>query len=159
MNKVYFGKITGPFGIKGELKVLTSFKYLDKVLNINFPLYTNDNLYYLTSFRKHKNFYLITLNNIDDLNKVNDLINKDIYIERNDLNLKDDEFLEEDLLGCHVYDEDEDIGIISDIYFSKNTTYVKVNNQFLIPLIDVYIISFNKDKKILYTKNGKSLII
>ena len=159
MNKVYFGKITGPFGIKGELKVLTSFKYLDKVLNINFPLYINDNLYYLTSFRKHKNFYLITLNNIDDLNKVNDLINKDIYLERNDLNLKDDEFLEEDLLGCHVYDEDEDIGIISDIYFSKNTTYVKVNNQFLIPLIDVYIISFNKDKKILYTKNGKSLII
>ena len=159
MSKVYFGKITGPFGIKGELKVLTSFKYLDKVLNINFPLYINDNLYHLTSYRKHQNFYLITLNNIDDLNKVNDLINKDIYIERNDLTLKEDEYLDEDLLESHVYDEDEDIGIITDILIGKNTTYVKVNNQFLIPLISVYIISFNKDKKILYTKNGKSLII
>lgn len=159
MNNIYVGKITGCHGIKGELKVLSDFEYPQKVFQNDFSIIIDNNTYKITSIRKHKNFYLITVNNLKDINLVNHLINKEIYVQYDSLNLKENEYLLEELIGAKVFENDENLGTITDIFLGKNTNFVKVNNSFLIPLIDEYIKYFDKTSKILYTKNSKSLKI
>ncbi len=159
MNNIYVGKITGCHGIKGELKVLSDFEYPQKVFQNDFSIIIDNNTYKITSIRKHKNFYLITVNNLKDINLVNYLINKEIYVQYDSLNLKENEYLLEELIGAKVFENDENLGTITDIFLGKNTNFVKVNNSFLIPLIDEYIKYFDKTSKILYTKNSKSLKI
>ncbi len=159
MNKVYVGKITGCHGIKGELKILSQFEYQDRVFKENQLLLIDDNLYKITSVRVHKNFYLITINNIKDINEVNHLINKDVYINKEDLKLTDDEYLLEDLIGAKVMDKNEYLGQVTDILLGTSYNFVKVDNSFFIPLIDEYVDYFAKKEHILYTKEGKKLKI
>lgn len=159
MNKIFVGKITGCHGIKGELKVISDFEYKDRVFTSGFPIIIDDTTYSITTMRVHKNFNLITINDLYDINMVNHLIGKEIYISSDDLKLNDNEYLLNDLIGAKVYDNDENIGIVTDILLGNIYNFVKVDNSFLIPLNDIYIDHFDKDNKILYTKNGKSLKI
>ena len=62
-------------------------------------------------------------------------------------------------MGAKVYDNNESLGIITDIVLGKANNFVKVDNSFLIPLINEYIDHFDEKSNILYTKNGKSLKI
>ncbi len=159
MNDLYVGTITGCHGIKGELKILSDFEYKERVFTKGFPLIIDDNIYKITSVRVHKNFFLITIDDLYDINEVNHLINKDVYIKRCDLPLNESEYLLNDLMGAKVFDNNEDIGMVTDIVLGKNNNFVKVDNSFLIPLISEYIAYFDEKSNILYTKNGKSLKI
>ncbi len=159
MNNIYVGTITGCHGIKGELKILSDFEYKERVFTKGFSLIIDNNSYQITSVRIHKNFFLITINDLYDINKVNHLINKDVYIARSDLHLSEEEYLLDDLIGAKVFDENEDIGVVTEIVLGKNNNFVKVDNSFLIPLISEYIDYFDEKSNILYTKNGKSLKI
>ncbi len=162
MTKIYLGKIVSPHGIKGELKLLSNFDKLAKICKENFPIYINDKKYTLTSFRYHKQYLLISLNNYTNINEVLFLVNSDVYIEREDLELTTDEYLLEDLIGATVIEEDEKLGQISEIIMTKQYNLVRIiNNQdnFLVPLISQYIISFDSANKILKTKNAKMLNI
>ena len=82
-----------------------------------------------------------------------------MYIKRCDLPLNESEYLLNDLMGAKVFDNNEDIGMVTDIVLGKNNNFVKVDNSFLIPLISEYIAYFDEKSNILYTKNGKSLKI
>ena len=158
MTKVYFGKIINTHGLKGELKVKSDFPYPQKVLKPNFKLYINDLEYSLKSFRYQVKNYLIFLNNYDDLNKVLPLKGKDIYLKKEDLNLKNNEYLFEDLIGSEVINQDQKIGLITDVLIGSKNNFVKVKNQdksFLIPLINEYVIKYENKK--LYTKNCEDL--
>lgn len=157
MNNIYVGKITGCHGIKGELKVLSDFEYSDKVFTKGVTIIIDNAQYKISSMRIHKNFYLITINELYDINKVDHLINQDIYITKEELNLKEDEYLLEELIGAKVQDNNETIGIVTDVLLGNINNFVKVDNSFLIPLTEVYIDHFDKNNNILYTKNGKSL--
>ena len=96
------------------------------------------------------------------INELLFLVNSDVYIEREDLELTTDEYLLEDLIGATVIEEDEKLGQISEIIMTKQYNLVRIiNNQdnFLVPLISQYIISFDSANKILKTKNAKMLNI
>ena len=159
MNDLYVGIITGCHGITGELKILSDFEYKERVFTKGFSLIIDGIMHKITSVRIHKNFFLITIDDLYDINKVNYLINKDVYIKRSDLPLSGGEYLLSDLMGAKVYDNNESLGIITDIVLGKANNFVKVDNSFLIPLINEYIDHFDEKSNILYTKNGKSLKI
>lgn len=159
MDKVYLGKIVSTHGINGELKFVSEFEYIDKVLVDGFCLYIDDIIYKITSYRRHKQYILIKLNDYSDINEVLFLINKDVFINKDDLMLSDKEYLLSDLMGVEVRDNDIILGKVTSILKSNVCNYVKVNDKFLIPLIDEYIKEFKKDEKVLYTINGKNLIV
>lgn len=158
MNLV--GYITSFHGTKGELKVLSNFSLKERVFIKNNKIIINKEEYTITSVRKHKNFYLITINNLLELNKVNHLIKNDVYFNLELLKLKDDEYIPENLIGYEVYDKTL-IGKVIGIEKTNHFNYIRVKQDkvFLIPMIDEYIKKVDKENNIIYTINGSDLIL
>ena len=159
---VIVGKVINFFGIKGELKVKSDFDKKEKVFKIGNHILINNELLKITSVRIHKNNYLIRVNDINDINLVTKYIGYNVYFRKRDLGLTDNEYILEELIGADVMDNNENIGKVIEIYTSSNMNYIKVkysNKTYLIPLIDEYIDHFDRDTKIIYTNNGKSLCL
>ena len=157
MNKIYVGKIVNTFGIKGELKVVSKFEMADKVFKINNIIYINNKDYKITNVRFHKNNYLVEIDNIKDINKVEYLINNDVYFNKEDLGLKDNEYLISELIDYKVISNNNDIGIVTDYDDNKINPLIKVNNKFYIPLNGFYE-KIDKNNKIIYVKDVSGLL-
>ncbi len=106
------GKIVNTHGIKGELRLLSNFKYKDKVFLENRRIYIGDEKQeeVIVTYRKHKMFDMITLKGYDNINQVLKYINKEVYVKKNDIELTDKEFLDEDLINLRVIFNNQDVG-------------------------------------------------
>ncbi len=109
---IYIGKIVNTHGIKGELRLLSNFKYKNKVFLENRKIYIGDEKKeeMIKSYRHHKIFEMITLYGYDNINEVLIFLNKNVYIKKNDLNLGDKEFLDEDLINLSVIFNNKEVG-------------------------------------------------
>lgn len=160
MNKmIYIGKTVSTFGIKGELKVISDFEYCDKAYKVGNKVLINNIEHIISSIRYHKNYVLLKIDNLNNINDILKYVGFNIYIKRLDLNLSKDEFLYKDLINSEVVDEDDTkLGKIIEVVNGINVLIkVKGTKEFYIPLIDNYVKRFDLDKKILYTKNAKEL--
>lgn len=162
MNEmIYIGKTVSTFGIKGELKVISDFEKCDKAYKIGNKILINNIEHVISGIRYHKNYILLE---IDDLKNINDILKYvgfNIYIKRMDLHLEENEFLYKDLINSDVIDDDgSDLGKIIEVEQGVNLL-IKVNGskEFYIPYVDEYIISFDLNNKKLYTRNAKDLIL
>lgn len=65
MDYIKIGKIVNTHGIKGEVRLLSKFPYKDKVFVKDMNIYI-DKKYkeVINSYRKHKNFDMITFSRI-----------------------------------------------------------------------------------------------
>ena len=70
MDKVFIGKIVSTHGIKGELKILSDFPYKNKVFVVDKKIIIDDKEYTIKSYRVHKNFDMVTLDDYKDINEV-----------------------------------------------------------------------------------------
>ena len=160
MNEmIYIGKTVSTFGIKGELKVISDFEYCDKAYKVGNKVLINNIEHIIGSIRYHKNYVLLKIDNLNNINDILKYVGFNIYIKRLDLNLSKDEFLYKDLINSEVVDEDDTkLGKIIEVVNGINVLIkVKGTKEFYIPLIDNYVKRFDLDKKILYTKNAKDL--
>ena len=140
MEYLYLGRIVNTHGIKGEIRILSKFKYKTKVFKKHFKVYIGKNKIeeVITTYRQHKQFDMITLEGITNINEVLKYKGKSIYIKREDLSLNEDEYLDEDLIGMNVIINNKKVGkvekIISDIHQDK----IVVNKdgiEYLIPYV------------------------
>ena len=159
MEFLNVGKIVNTFGIRGELKVVSRFEMADKVFIKGKKIYINNISYIITNVRYHHYNYLIELNNIKDINEINFLIGKDIYLNKEDLNLLENEYLISELINYKVVDHDELIGTITDYDENKINPLIKVNNKFYIPIKGDFIEKVDKEKHIVYVHNTKGLML
>ncbi len=160
MNEmIYIGKTVSTFGIKGELKVISDFEYCDKAYKVGNKVLINNIEHIISGIRYHKNYVLLKIDNLNNINDILKYVGFNIYIKRLDLNLSKDEFLYKDLINSEVVDEDDTkLGKIIEVVNGINVLIkVKGTKEFYIPLIDNYVKRFDLDKKILYTKNAKEL--
>lgn len=160
MNEmIYIGKTVSTFGIKGELKVISDFEYCDKAYKVGNKVLINNIEHVISGIRYHKNYVLLKIDNLNNINDILKYVGFNIYIKRLDLNLSKDEFLYKDLINSEVIDEDDTkLGKIIEVVKGINVLIkVKGTKEFYIPLIDNYVKKFDLDKKILYTKNAKEL--
>lgn len=160
MNEmIYIGKTVSTFGIKGELKVISDFEYCDKAYKVGNKVLINNIEHIISSIRYHKNYVLLKIDNLNNINDILKYVGYNIYIKRLDLNLSKDEFLYKDLINSEVVDEDDTkLGKIIEVVNGINVLIkVKGTKEFYIPLIENYVKKFDLDKKILYTKNAKEL--
>lgn len=160
MNEmIYIGKTVSTFGIKGELKVISDFEYCDKAYKVGNKVLINNIEHIISSIRYHKNYVLLKIDNLNNINDILKYVGFNIYIKRLDLNLSKDEFLYKDLINSEVIDEDNTkLGKIIEVVNGINVLIkVKGTKEFYIPLINNYVKRFDLDKKILYTKNAKEL--
>ena len=150
MEKIYIGKIVSTHGIKGELKILSDFLYKDKVFVVGNKIIIDDKSYEIKSYRVHKNFDMVTLNDYKDINEVLFLLKKDVYFDKSSLNLSSDEILDEDLIDFKVITKDGKVGVIKEIFMaSENNKILRVefDREVLIPLKSSMVIELSKEKK------------
>lgn len=161
MNEmIYIGKTVSTFGIKGELKVISDFEYCDRAYQVNKKILINNIEHVISGIRYHKNYILLKIDNLNNINDILKYVGFNIYIKRIDLGLKGCEYLYKDLINSEVIDDDNTkLGKVIEVLNGNNVLIkVKGSKEFLIPLIDNYISKFDLNKKILYTKNAKELI-
>ena len=72
MEYIYIGKIVNTHGIKGEVRILSKFKYKSRVLKKYFKVYIGPSKeeQIINSYRPHKQFDMITLEGITNINEV-----------------------------------------------------------------------------------------
>ena len=148
MDKVYIGKIVSTHGIKGELKILSDFPYKNKVFVVDKKIIIDDKEYTIKSYRVHKNFDMVTLDDYKDINEVLFLLKKDVYVSKDSLSFNDNEILDEDLITYKVLTNTGKVGIINEIFKASETNKiirVLFDKEVLVPYN--FIKKIDKDKK------------
>ena len=156
---IYVGKIVGTHGLKGELKIISDEVFLDNIFKPNNNLYIGDEYQkeQIATYRIHKNYNLVSLIDYQDINNIDEFLNKDVYVDKEELNV---EYLLSDLIDCEIID-DQQYGKVIDIEKGKGCNYLKVkyNKVYFIPIIDEYIKEIDCSNKIIKVRNAKSLIL
>ena len=143
-NYLEIGKIVNSYGLKGFIKVLPltdNIKRYELLKTIFIDYRNNLETFDIEEVKYHKNFVLLKLKGIDDINQVEKYKESYIKIDRKDgVKLPKDAYYIVDLIGLNVETiEGEYLGKIDDIIpTGSNDVYVVKNElgkQILIPAI------------------------
>ena len=137
MEFIYIGKITSFHGVKGEIRIKSDFEYKEKAFQIGNTIYIENKPYEIRSYRRHKEYEMITLDGYTDLNSVLFLKNKKVYINKQEIHLDKEELLDQEYIGLTVVAEGIERGIIKNLYkmpFKKKIIVVEYKEkEVLIP--------------------------
>lgn len=163
MDLVRIGKIVNTHGIKGELRIISDFDKKEAVFKKDFNLYIGNNHIkeIINSYRVHKDFDMITLSGYSNINEVLKYKGLDVYINKDDLNLNDNEYIMHDLINMDILEDNVVLGKVIDFVYNKPNTLLLIDGskKFYIPFVDEYIIKVDLKNKQIITKNVKDLII
>ena len=158
MNLKKLGVIVNTHGIKGEVRIISNFDYKDRIFKVGNIIYVNSNEELkIDSYRKHKNFDMITFNNINDIRDVLRYKGKEVYYDKDTLVLNDSEYLDDDLINLDVYYNNNLIGKIDNIETNANRKLFVINDK-LIPYNDNFIESIDLANNKIVLKNLEGLI-
>src|SRR5574344_813685 len=115
MEKIFVGKIVGTFGVKGEVKVVTSFEAPERVFVTNKKIYVGDEEHLITGVKKQKENYIIELDNIKDINLVENFRKKNVFTTRENLSLGENDYLVTELIDYKLYEGDYFIGSVTSV--------------------------------------------
>ncbi len=155
MEYLYIGIYVNTHGVKGEIRIISDITYKDKIFVIGKNLYLGDEkkVFTIRSYRKHKNYDMITFNDIDNINEIEMYKGSDVYVKRSDIA----EFIIDDIIGYKFYEEDRYIGLVTDVIQNKNSI-IEINDNILVPNQKELIIKIDNDKKEIYYKKIVGLI-
>ena len=143
MKEVFVGQIVNTHGLKGELRIVSNFKYKDLVFKQGFKIYVGKRKEecIITGDRHHKIYDMVTLEGINSIDDAIAYKGDLVYINRDDLEI--DGYISEDIIGFEVIAEDKIIGIVSSIVNNGAHDILVVENKdgkkHMIPLVDEYI--------------------
>ena len=153
MNYIYLGEIVNTHGIKGEVRIVSDFKFKNDVFKIGKNLYVGNSKVkeIINTYRVHKNYDMVTFKGINDINDVLKYKGKKVYIMREEFEF--DGILDEDVIGLDVYSKDKKIGIVEDVLKSNAHPILEVKNDknviSYIPFIDAFVLNVDlKNKRI-----------
>ncbi len=148
MKKEYLeaGKIVTTHGIKGEVKIMPYTDTPELLCEFDrlFSGKNHDEIY-IEKNRVFKNMIIAKIKGINTPEEAEKLRNKILYIHRKDLELDENTYFIQDLIGMEVKDADEGIiyGRITDVLQTgANDVYVIKGNdrEYLVPAIPEVII-------------------
>lgn len=163
MEYLCLGKIVNTHGIKGEVRILSNFKYKEKVLKKYFKIYIGKekNKETIMSYRPHKQFCMITIQGYTNINEVLKYKGKPVYIKREDLKLEDGEYLDEDLIGLDVIMNDKVVGKVIRIEKDRYQDKIVVNKdekEYLVPNVYGIIKNINLEQHCIILEDIKGLL-
>lgn len=149
MDFIYIGKIVNTHGIKGEVRIISNFKYKENVFKKNNNLYIGKNKekQIINNYRKHKNFDQIIFYNINDINEVLKYKGESVYINKDEIKI--DGILNEDLIDINVYGNKKLIGKITNIIDNGAHEILVINDKILIPYVEEFIKKIDIENKII----------
>ncbi|MBP3310500.1 MAG: 16S rRNA processing protein RimM [Ruminococcus sp.] len=157
MKKQYLeaGKIVTTHGIKGEVKIMPYTDYPELLCEFDrlFSGRNHDEII-VERARVQKNMVIAKLEGIDTPEEAEKLRNKILYMHRDDLELDEDTYFIQDLIGVEVKDADsgEVYGEIADVMQTgANDVYVVrgADREYLVPAIADVVVSTDIDSNIM----------
>lgn len=154
MKYIKVGTIVNTHALKGEVRIISNFEYKDRVFKINNTLYIgmSKSEEVIETYRVHKNFDMVKFKGIDNITDVLKYKGSAVYVNIDDLKLKDDEVLIEELLGMNVIVNNKLLGSITDYIDNNGNKLVVVNNKY-IPYNKDLIEKIDKINRKVYYKN------
>lgn len=157
MDLLCIGNVCNTHGIKGEIKIISDFKYKDVVFKKGNNIYINNTKYIIQSYRYHKIFDMVTLSNILDIDDALKLKGKKVYISRDEYEF--DGILNEDIIGLSVYDSDTYKGKV--VAFLKTDKYellvIEGKKRHMVPYISEFVKKIDLSNKRIDIKYIKGL--
>lgn len=158
MELIKIGRIVNTHGIKGELRLLSKFPYKDKVFIKGMNIYIDKkDSEVINTYRRHKNFDMITMEGYSNINEVLKYKGKYVYVNKEDIKL-DNNYLDEDIIGLNAYVNNDYKGVVSNIERYEKTVLLVIKSndkEYLVPynLID----SIDLDNKKIFIKDIEGL--
>lgn len=158
MKYVLIGKIVNTHGLKGEVRILSSFKYKDRVFKKGMNVYIgkDKNREVISSYRYHKIFDMITMDGYSDINEILKYKGEYIFVNKEDIVLNENEYLDEDIVGMNVYVDDRLLGRVNRIEKHSVNEILVVKNEeknYLVPYNFDIILNIDLEKREMYVKN------
>ena len=138
MEYVYIGEVSNTHGLKGEIRIVSDFKYKEKVFIKDMVVYCGNRKQpqTITNYRPHKNYDMVMFKDINDINEAVAFKGDSVYIKRDSIEI--DGYLNEDLIGLEVMVEGESKGIVDRIMKSIAHDILIIGNS-KIPLVDEFV--------------------
>ena len=160
MDLVYVGKIVNTHGIKGELRIKSDFEKKELVFKVGNKIIIENSEHIIRSYRVHKIFDMITIDDFKNINDVLCFVGKNVYVSRDSLKLNKSDYLLSDLIGLNVVFNDTVYGIVSDYSNDLNPLLkIKYEKNYYIPINSKFIKSVDLENKIIYVDDIEGLII
>ena len=158
MKYVMIGKIVNTHGLKGEVRILSSFKYKDRIFKKGISVYIGKDKIEekIKSYRYHKIFDMIVMDGYNDINDVLKYKGEYIFVNKDDVVLNENEYLDEDIIGLSVYVDDRLLGRVNRIdKHSINEILVVKNDEknYLVPYNFDIILNVDLEKREMRVKN------
>lgn len=150
MDEIYIGKVVNTHGIKGEIRILSDFLYKEKAFKVDTHIIIDGKGYKITSYRRHKNYEMISLDGYSNINDVLFLKGKKVYKKRRELNLLKEEILDSDLVSYKVIEKEGKSGIIKEIFYASHSNKilrVLFDREVLIPFSSPMIKKIDPENK------------
>ena len=163
MEYVFIGKIVNTHVVKGEVRILSDFKYKEKIFKKGVNIYIGKDKAreVINSYRHHKIFEMITLEGYNNINEVLKYKGSNVYVLKNDIIFKEGEYLDSDLIGIDVYQKDRLVGKIKriDKYSTNEVIVIRGNDKdYLVPWVKELVLDIDLKKKIMVIADLKGLI-
>ncbi len=163
MEYIYVGEIVNTHGVRGELRIISDFKYKEEIFKPDFTVYVGrfkDQLV-ISRARKHKNYDLITFEGLDNINEVIMYKGDQVFINAEDLAI--DGFFNEQLIGLEVLYDKKSIGTVETIINNNAHDILVINDdkslkKHLVPYLDEFIEKIDIDNQKINIKNIEGLI-
>ncbi len=136
------GRIAGVFGTKGELKIEATSagcSVFKPGQALRFSQGDQSRDLTVWSVREHKTRQLVQFEGFDDVTSAAGLVGGELFAPRDAFTLGANEYLDEDLIGCQVRDENgRDLGTVNAIEHYPSQDMLVVSNG-RIPLVGAFI--------------------
>jgi len=151
MKYVLIGKLVNTHGLKGEVRILSDFKYKDKVFIPGMKIYIGKDKICeeIKTYRHHKIFEMITMNNYSNIDQVLKYKGDYVFVNKEDIKLSENEYLNEDIIGLDVFAGDKHLGKVRKIENHNGNEILVVDGEkdYLIPYNFDIIVSVNLEKR------------
>lgn len=156
MNYLWIGKIVNTHGIKGEIRIVSDAEYKDCIFKKGVHLYIGEEKKeeIISHHRIHKQYDLVTLEGINDINEVLLYKGENLFINRDEIIFPS--FLKTDLIGMDVISE-KNRGKVTQIRQSKAHDLFVIDDKHLVPYVEPLIEKIDFDEKKIYIVEMKGL--
>ena len=153
MNKIYVGLVVSTHGIKGEIRIISKLEksLKDKVFKIGNSILINDKEYKIKSYRRHKNYDMVLLEDFNNINDVLFLMKQKVYIDSKYIELSAKEDFELNYKEYEVITSDKQKGIVKSLEETGNNyKIIRVlmnNREELVPYNEHFLKKIDSSKK------------
>ena len=154
------GQIVSTHGVKGELRVnpwCDSPEFMKKFKTLYFDK-NGEKSVKVTSCRPHGNVVILKIEGVDTVEDAQKLRNKTLFMNRADAKLRKGDWFIQDLIGCTVYDADDNAkiyGTLTDVAQTgaNDIWYIENNNkEYIIPAIKDVVINVDVENESVFIR-------